>query len=158
MLDAEEKLRVVDFGAPYSMTSRSKDEGEVHAHHSPRFCTNRVSTAKYNIFTFIPKFLFVMFSRAAYFYFLVQMLMSWWEVVSPFGGIGFTMALVFVLAVSGAKEAVEDMKRHQYDKITNQSIAHVVKVNKEATAAEHDQLQQDEDPEELQDLAGVEIR
>jgi Phospholipid-translocating ATPase N-terminal len=34
--------------------------------------TNRVVTAKYNIVTFLPIFLFEMFSRVAYLYFLIQ--------------------------------------------------------------------------------------
>ncbi len=140
----DEKLRVVSFGreavrpSPRSPLPFRKDRGTPHEtaaqedsagerpHHQERFCTNRISTAKYNVFTFLPKFLFVMFSRAAYFYFLVQMCLSWWEIISPFGGIGFTMALLFVLFVSGAKEAVEDLKRHQFDRITNQSVAHIV--------------------------------
>ena len=37
-----------------------------------KFASNRVRTAKYNIFNFAPLFLFEMFSRAAYFYFLCQ--------------------------------------------------------------------------------------
>jgi magnesium-transporting ATPase (P-type) len=159
MLDTEEKLRVVDFGESYSIEEGENEIAsslQAHHHHHPRFCTNRVSTAKYNIFTFIPKFLFVMFSRAAYFYFLVQMLMSWWEVVSPFGGIGFTMALVFVLAVSGAKEAVEDMKRHQFDKVTNQSTAHVVKVNHEHH--NQDPTESEEEDGHLHGLGRVDIR
>ncbi len=36
------------------------------------YASNRVRTAKYNIFNFAPLFLFEMFSRAAYFYFLCQ--------------------------------------------------------------------------------------
>ena len=137
----EEKLRVVDFGPAPGATSRTPrtarswlggpgDDSNLSSRRN-HYCSNRVSTAKYNYFTFLPKFLYIMFSRAAYFYFLVQMCLSWWNEVSPFGGIGFTMALVFVLAVSGIKEIVEDVKRHQFDRVTNQSTAHVVRLDKD---------------------------
>lgn len=36
------------------------------------FESNRVVTSKYNYFTFLPRFLFEMFSRVAYLYFLLQ--------------------------------------------------------------------------------------
>jgi len=107
--------------------SERDDDGERgHLHFGSRFPTNKINTGKYSILSFLPKFLFVMFSKAAYFYFLVQTCLSWWEVVSPFGGIGFTMALLFVLAVAGIKEIIEDKKRHEFDKITNSTVAHVV--------------------------------
>ena len=37
-----------------------------------RFPGNAITTSKYNIVTFVPIFLFVMFSRVAYLYFLLQ--------------------------------------------------------------------------------------
>lgn len=36
------------------------------------FASNNIKTAKYNLITFLPIFLFEMFSRAAYLYFLAQ--------------------------------------------------------------------------------------
>lgn len=46
------------------------------------FCTNRVVTAKYNVVTFLPIFLFEMFSRLAYLYFLLQVEWVGWMVCS----------------------------------------------------------------------------
>ena len=40
--------------------------------HPRTFATNSVTTAKYNVATFLPRFLFEVFSQVAYFYFLVQ--------------------------------------------------------------------------------------
>lgn len=37
-----------------------------------KYVNNGISTAKYNVITFLPIFLFEMFSRAAYLYFLLQ--------------------------------------------------------------------------------------
>jgi hypothetical protein len=45
-------------------------------------------------------------------------------VVSPFGGIGGTAALVFVLVVAAVKAIWEDVKRHQEDTRMNTSVAH----------------------------------
>lgn len=39
---------------------------------NPPFANNSIKTAKYNVVTFLPIFLFEMFSRAAYLYFLLQ--------------------------------------------------------------------------------------
>lgn len=86
--------------------------------------TNRVVTSKYNFATFLPIFLFEMFSRVAYLYFLVQASLSWWSVVSPYSGVGSTAALLFVLAVAGVKAIWEDVKRHQEDQRMNTSVTH----------------------------------
>ena len=40
--------------------------------HPRTFATNSVTTAKYNVVTFLPRFLVEVFSQVAYFYFLVQ--------------------------------------------------------------------------------------
>ena len=37
-----------------------------------KFANNRIRTAKYNVVTFFPYFLYEMFKRAAYLYFLLQ--------------------------------------------------------------------------------------
>ena len=71
----EEKLRVVDFGPAPGATSRTPrtarswlggtgDDSNLSSRRN-HYCSNRVSTAKYNYFTFLPKFLYIMFSRAA---------------------------------------------------------------------------------------------
>jgi len=85
-----------------------------------------VTTSKYNLVTFLPIFLFEMFTRVAYLYFLIQAGLSWWSVVSPYSGIGATMALTFVLVVAGVKAIWEDVKRHREDEILNKSITHRV--------------------------------
>ena len=46
--------------------------------------------------------------------------------VSPFAPYGPTLSLLFVLAVAAIKAAVEDRKRHQEDRRTNSSTAHVL--------------------------------
>ena len=46
--------------------------GGVPADKTAGFAKNSIKTAKYNLITFLPIFLFEMFSRAAYLYFLAQ--------------------------------------------------------------------------------------
>lgn len=46
--------------------------------------------------------------------------------MSPFGGWGSTLALLFVMVVAGIKAIWEDLKRHQEDRSTNASVAHSV--------------------------------
>jgi hypothetical protein len=65
----------------------------------------------------------------------LQAALSWWSVVSPFGGVGSTAALVFVLLVAGVKAVWEDTKRHQEDKRMNTSITHRVNPDGAPTAA-----------------------
>lgn len=55
-----------------------------------------------------------------------QACLSWWSIVSPFGGFGSTAAIVFVLLVAAIKALWEDSKRHKEDRRTNASIAHIV--------------------------------
>ena len=56
----------------------------------------------------------------------MQACLAWWTVVSPFGGWGSTLALLFVLVVAAIKAFLEDLKRHQEDRATNGSLAHRV--------------------------------
>ena len=94
--------------------------------HNPAAAGNAVKTAKYNPVTFLPLFLFSMFSRAAYLYFLSQAALAWWSTVSPFAPFGPTLALSFVLAVAALKAAAEDRTRAAEDRRTNGSPARVV--------------------------------
>jgi len=105
---------------------RVRLDGGLRCHHD-KYANNSIKSSKYNIVTFFPVFLFEMFSRVAYLYFLFQAALSWWSVVSPTGGAGSTMALLFVLVVAGVKAIAEDMKRHREDHITNNTVAHVMR-------------------------------
>ena len=88
-----------------------------------RFIGNDISTSKYTLITFLPIFLYEVFSRAAYLYFLIQACLTWWQDVSPFSPVGSNVALLFVVVVSGIKAVVEDLKRHREDAKVNNSIA-----------------------------------
>jgi magnesium-transporting ATPase (P-type) len=104
------------------------------------YCNNAVVTAKYNVFTFLPIFLFKMFSRVAYVYFLFQATLSWWGAISPYNGLGPTAGLVFVLSVAAIKEIIEDKKRHEADLKLNTSVTRVLQEDGSFSQKEWQQL------------------
>lgn len=91
-----------------------------------RYCSNRVSTAKYSLITFLPKFLFEQFRRYSNIFFLFIALMQQIPGVSPTGRYTTLVPLVFILVVSGLKEIFEDVKRHRADRGVNRSITLVL--------------------------------
>lgn len=91
------------------------------ANATQKFVDNHVSTAKYNIFTFIPKFLFEQFSKYANLFFLFTAILQQIPSVSPTNRYTTIVPLLIVLLVSAIKELVEDYKRIASDKALNSS-------------------------------------
>uniref|UniRef100_A0A4W6FKR8 Phospholipid-transporting ATPase n=1 Tax=Lates calcarifer TaxID=8187 RepID=A0A4W6FKR8_LATCA len=75
-----------------------------------KFCSNRVSTAKYNVLTFLPRFLYSQFRRAANAFFLFIALLQQIPDVSPTGRWTTLVPLLFILVVAAVKEVIEDLK------------------------------------------------
>uniref|UniRef100_A0A8C9YF93 Phospholipid-transporting ATPase n=1 Tax=Sander lucioperca TaxID=283035 RepID=A0A8C9YF93_SANLU len=84
-----------------------------------KFCNNRVSTAKYNVLTFLPRFLYSQFRRAANAFFLFIALLQQIPDVSPTGRWTTLVPLLFILMVAAVKEFIEDLKRHNADSVVN---------------------------------------
>lgn len=93
------------------------------------FPGNAISTAKYSLLSFAPRFLFQLFSRVAYMYFLVQAALTWWSAVSPFDPWGSTAALAFVVAVAAVSELWQDVRRHRADYEINNRTTRVMHAN-----------------------------
>uniref|UniRef100_A0AAY4DFK1 Phospholipid-transporting ATPase n=1 Tax=Denticeps clupeoides TaxID=299321 RepID=A0AAY4DFK1_9TELE len=74
-----------------------------------KFCSNRVSTAKYNLLTFLPRFLYSQFRRAANSFFLFIALLQQIPDVSPTGRWTTLVPLLFILVVAAVKEIIEDL-------------------------------------------------
>ena len=55
-------------------------------------------------------------------YFIIVAGLSWWEEVSPYDPIGTTVAIIVIITISAVKDAVEDIKRHQEDKLLNETL------------------------------------
>ncbi|XP_042904105.1 probable phospholipid-transporting ATPase IA isoform X3 [Parasteatoda tepidariorum] len=93
-----------------------------------KYCNNRISTAKYNVFSFLPKFLFEQFRRYSNIFFLFIALLQQIPNVSPTGRYTTGVPLIFILSISAIKEIAEDIKRHLADDGVNkakvQSLKH----------------------------------
>uniref|UniRef100_A0A3B4YSE5 P-type phospholipid transporter n=1 Tax=Seriola lalandi dorsalis TaxID=1841481 RepID=A0A3B4YSE5_SERLL len=92
-----------------------------------KFCSNRVSTAKYNFLTFLPRFLYSQFRRAANAFFLFIALLQQIPDVSPTGRWTTLVPLLFILVVAAVKEFIEDLKRHNADSVVNKKECQVLR-------------------------------
>lgn len=81
---------------------------------------NKVSTGKYNVLNFLPRNLFVQFSKMANLYFLVMCIMEVYKPISDSGGQPVVaLPLAFVVGLSMVKDLFEDVKRHLSDRSEN---------------------------------------
>lgn len=91
-----------------------------------KYCNNYVSTGKYNLVTFLPKFLFEQFSKYANLFFLFTAAIMQIPNVSPTNRYTTVLPLSLVLLVAAMKEIQEDFKRHQSDRELNARRAKVL--------------------------------
>jgi len=89
------------------------------------FKDNKISTTKYNAFTFLPKALLYQFMRLANIYFVFIAIIQSIPIISPLGAATAILPLVFVLCVSLIREAVEDLKRRSLDNEQNSNEVEV---------------------------------
>ena len=104
----------------------------IHLNNAPvnaanKWVDNHISTAKYNVATFLPKFLLEQFSKYANLFFLFTAVLQQIPNVSPTSRYTTIVPLGLVLLVSAIKELVEDYKRKTSDKGLNYSPARVLK-------------------------------
>jgi phospholipid-transporting ATPase len=84
------------------------------------FPTNFISTCKYNLVTFLPKNLWTQFQKLANVYFLAAAVLQCIPNVTTSDGVpNILLPLLFVLIISGVKDALEDLKRRKSDKEEN---------------------------------------
>ncbi|KAF9167790.1 hypothetical protein DFQ26_003185 [Actinomortierella ambigua] len=94
-----------------------------------RYLHNSISTSKYNLATFLPKFLFEQFSKYANIFFLFTACIQQIDGVSPTSRYTTIVPLAMVLFATAVKEAMEDMKRHRSDSETNARLTKVLQGN-----------------------------
>lgn len=100
------------------------NEPYLHEKKPLKYCSNYISTTKYNIITFLPKALFEQFRRVANLYFLMAAIVSATTNLSPFSAFSMVAPLVFVVGLSMAKEALEDSRRFVQDmKVNHRKLA-----------------------------------
>lgn len=97
--------------------------------HNGEFCSNYVSTSKYNVASFLPKFLLEQFSKYANLFFLFTACIQQIPDVSPTQKYTTIVPLSVVLLASAFKETQEDLKRHQSDTELNARIAKVLRAD-----------------------------
>lgn len=94
-----------------------------------RFCSNRTSTTKYNVFNFIPKQLFEQFRRLANCYFLLVIALQFVPGLSPLNPFASIFPLALVLVITAVKEFVEDYRRAKQDAATNARVTHIMRLS-----------------------------
>lgn len=90
------------------------------------YVDNHVSTTKYNVATFLPKFLYEQFSKYANLFFLFTAGLQQIPNISPTNRYTTIGPLIVVLLVSAGKEAIEDWKRRVSDSELNKSKTQVL--------------------------------
>ena len=85
-----------------------------------RFKSNMISTCKYTWWNFIPKNLFIQFTKLANAYFLLILIL---QVIKPVsitkGTPAILLPLSIVVAMSAIKDIIEDLKRYRSDQAEN---------------------------------------
>jgi len=74
-----------------------------------RFPKNTIKTSKYNIINFIPKCIFIQFTRLVNFYFLISAVIMSIKIISPLDPMTAIFPLIFVLFVSLVREAIDEL-------------------------------------------------
>lgn len=97
------------------------------ANQANKYVDNHVSTAKYNVATFLPKFLLEQFSKYANIFFLFTSALQQIPNLSPTNQYTTIGPLIVVLLISAGKELVEDYRRKQADRSLNMSKARVLR-------------------------------
>ncbi|KAI9355344.1 hypothetical protein DFJ73DRAFT_825210 [Zopfochytrium polystomum] len=91
-----------------------------------QYLHNGITTAKYNVFTFLFRFLFEQFSKYANLFFLFIGVIQQIGDLSPTNKFGTLLPLSIVLLASAVKEILEDRKRHAQDDETNNRLVKVL--------------------------------
>ncbi|KAL5011267.1 hypothetical protein ScPMuIL_009818 [Solemya velum] len=95
------------------------DSPKKKSHPNHAYKSNIIETTKYNIITFLPKNMFEQFHRFANLYFLFVVGLNFIPEVQAFGKEIAMLPILFVLGVTGIKDAYEDFRRYKSDKKVN---------------------------------------
>ena len=90
---------------------------------------NKISTTKYNFFTFLPKALLYQFARLANVYFVAMAIIQCIPIISPLGASTALAPIIFVFSVSLIREAIEDYQRGKLDKEQNSTLINTYRNN-----------------------------
>lgn len=92
-----------------------------------KMAANRISTAQYTVFNFVPKNLLNQFKKAPNIYFLLITYLQTISLITISAGAPvMALPLAAVVFVSMLKDAFEDYKRHKSDEKENNTKAEVL--------------------------------
>lgn len=94
-------------------------------HPNYEYKSNKIKTTKYTILTFLPKNLFEQFHRLANVYFILVVALNWIPEVEAFAKEIAMIPVIFVLAVTAAKDVFEDFRRGRSDYQINRNTCRV---------------------------------
>jgi len=90
------------------------------------FQLNKFKSSKYTLFSFLPLNLLEQFRRAANFYFLVTMVLTW-VIDAPISPESWLLSLMFVVVITMIKQGYEDYLRHKEDNRANRRKVSVIR-------------------------------
>ena len=90
---------------------------------------NKITTAKYNFLTFLPKALFYQFKRVSTTYFLLIAIINMFPAISPIYSGTSLIPVLIVISISLIREAYEDYQRTKFDKSQNSILVTVYRNN-----------------------------
>eukprot|EP00899_Mesostigma_viride_P002357 jgi/Mesvir1/12121/Mv00382-RA.2 len=93
------------------------------------YVNNKITNTKYTLWTFLPKNFLEQFGRFMNKYFLLIACLQLWPAITPVNPASTWGPLLFIFAVSAAKEAYDDYNRHVQDDKANSRLVWVVKNN-----------------------------
>lgn len=84
--------------------------------------TNEIHTAKYTALNFLPKNILEQMRRVANVYFILIVCLQCFPAISNYNPFLSAAPIIIIMAITAAKDAVEDWRRHQQDSEVNFSI------------------------------------
>ncbi|KAI9344484.1 hypothetical protein BD770DRAFT_447180 [Pilaira anomala] len=106
------------------------DDLDEYGQPTRNYISNKINTAKYTWYTFLPKNLFEQFRGIANLYFLFLVILQMFPLFSAASSpVLVVLPLAAILILTGAKDAFEDNKRQQTDQSVNKAIAYTLNSN-----------------------------
>ncbi|CAG8521260.1 6113_t:CDS:10 [Diversispora eburnea] len=90
-----------------------------HGRPKQLYSTNKVTTSKYTLLTFIPKNLYEQFRRIANFFFLLLVVLQWFPQFFTINPVLAALPMFIITSITAIKDGFEDFKRHVTDRSVN---------------------------------------
>jgi len=121
-------------GALFSKKKRIEDKrrltaNDVEYNAGFKYVNNKIKTSHYTWYNFLFVNLFEQFHRVVNIYFIFQLILTCIPEISSLTPITTLIPIIFVLAITAIKDAVDDFNRHRSDKEINHRIVNVVAEN-----------------------------